>query len=602
MIEAEYRDVWGRPHRAPAGTVERLATALESLPDRTGEAVPPPQRLRCFAPRWMEDGGRAWGIAIQLYGLRSDANWGIGDFGDLQRLALLAGAEGADFIAVNPLHALFAGDPGRFSPYAPASREFINVLYLDVPAIDGFGETDAAQRNVAAPTFAALLQELRARDTVDYRRVAAAKDLICRMLFAAFEERYARAPDEPAAQAFAQFCTERGEALQRFALYQALALQPRFGSDWTQWPAAFRDPDGDAVHAFAAARVEEIRYHAFLQWQADLQLAACAAAARAAGMRIGLYLDLALGAPAESAEGWVAQRSMIGGFHVGAPPDQWNELGQDWGLFAYNPRSIATVDDFPFRRVLRANMRHAGTLRLDHVLGLNRLFLMPKEGRPVDGAYLRYPADQLCAAIATESETYRTIIVGEDLGTIPEGLQDLLAGYGLLSYRLLIFSRDEAGRLLPPHAFPRQALIALSTHDLPTLAGLWSGHDLHVRATLDLYRDAAAKQQATDERQSLRAAVLDGLREAGLPVADDLPTLAVAIHAYMARTPAALMVVQLEDLALEKDQANLPGTHDTHPNWQRKLRRNLEDLFRAPQTRAVLAAVRAERPRDIAPP
>jgi (1->4)-alpha-D-glucan 1-alpha-D-glucosylmutase len=601
-IEADYRDAWGAPRQSPPETIARLTATLAPLPG-AAHAEPPVPASTCFVPPWMERGERAWGIGVQLYSLRSARNWGIGDFTDLNHVISLAAAEGADFVAVNPLHALFAGDPGRYSPYAPASRHFLNVLYIDVAAMRIYPAAAAAQISLATPLFQRLLTELRQRDTIDYAGVAAAKDSLCRMCFAAFAERCGDNPDDPLVRAFDAFLQEQGEPLRQFALYQALSLQPGFGSDWTRWPAPYHDPQGGAATAFAAAHDDEIRYHAFLQWEADLQLASCAEAARRSGMRIGLYLDLALGTAPESADGWVAQASIIPGFHIGAPPDQWNESGQDWGLFAYQPQAVADTDGTPiFRRVLHANMRHAGALRLDHVLGFNRLFLIPADGRPADGVYLRYPAAKFCATIAAESTSHRAIVVGEDLGTIPDGLQDMLAAYGLLSYRLLIFSRDDQGRFLPPQAYPRAALVAVSTHDLPTLAGFWTGHDIEIRAALNLYPDDAARQRAVDERQATKVAILAALHEAGLNPADGLSAIAKATHVFLARTSSALMFVQIEDLALERDQTNLPGTVDIYPNWRRKLSRSIDDIFGDAETRSLLAAIRAERPRDPIPP
>lgn len=599
-IEADYRDAWGAPRHAPPETVARLMAAL--APAAGGDVEPSVPAITCFVPPWMERGERAWGIGVQLYSLRSPRNWGMGDFTDLNHLVGLAAAEGADFVAVNPLHALFAGDPGRYSPYAPASRRFLNVLYIDVAAMQTYPDAAAAQNSIAAPSFQRLLTELRQRDTVDYAGVSAAKDILCRICFAVFAQRCSDSPDDPLVRTFDAFLREQGEALRQFALYQALSLQPGFGSDWTRWPAAYHDPQGSAAMTFAASHEDEIRYHAFLQWEADHQLASCAETARRSGMRIGLYLDLALGTAPGSADGWVAQASMIPGFHVGAPPDLWNASGQDWGLFAYQPQAVSTMDgDSIFRQVLQASMRHAGALRLDHVLGFNRLFLIPADGRPADGAYLRYPAARFCATIAAESTAHRAIVIGEDLGTIPDGLQDLLASYGLLSYRLLIFSRDDQGRFLPPQAYPRAALVAVATHDLPTLAGFWTGHDIEIRAALNLFADETARQHAGDERQATKAAMLAALRDAGLDPGDDLAAVAKAVHVFLARTSSALMFVQLEDMALERDQTNLPGTFDIYPNWRRKLARDIDAIFGDAETRSLLAAIRAERPRGPAP-
>ncbi|MGH6799542.1 MAG: 4-alpha-glucanotransferase, partial [Roseiarcus sp.] len=476
-IVPTYWDALGVARSAPDGTIERLLTSLQvSRPD---PAISTRAALRrgkggCFRPAWMSEGHRLWGVAVQLYSLRSSRNWGIGDFTDLADVIERSSGVGADFVALNPVHALFAADHRRFSPYSPSSREFLNVLYIDVTAMQTYSE--GALARVSSPELLAALPALRQTALVDYVGVARCKEIAFRAMFDGFEERRTAEPDHPAARGFERFLRERGEPLHRFALYQTLSCRSRFGPDWREWPEEYRDPGGSAAAAVAEREAREIRYHAFLQWEADAQLARCADLARSAGMRVGFCADLAVGTATASAEGWAEQGKIIRGFHVGAPPDAWNGHGQDWGLAAYSPAALMERDGI-FHRILRAAMRHAGALRIDHVLGLNRLFLVPADGRPVDGAYLRYPFDALAAALSAESVDHGCVIVGEDLGTVPEGLRERLAAYGILSYRLLVFSTDERGRFLAPEAYPCDALAAFSTHDLPTFRGYWSARD-----------------------------------------------------------------------------------------------------------------------------
>ncbi|MGH6968805.1 MAG: 4-alpha-glucanotransferase, partial [Stellaceae bacterium] len=411
-----------------------------------------------------------------------------------------------------------------------------------------------------------------------------------------FEHRLRAAPRDGAARDFAAFVRMRGAPLRRFATYQALSSLAGFGPDWLNWPAEFRDPAGTAVTEFAAHHARELRYHAFLQWQADCQLVACAAAAREGGMRVGLYLDLALGCAPDSAEGWAGQAEIVPDFHVGAPPDDWNANGQDWGLFAYNPKAMAHAGCVDYRRIVAANMAHAGAVRIDHVLGFNRLFVVPAGGQPADGGYLRMPFDALSAVIATESAAQRCIVVGEDLGTMPPDLPSRLAGAGVLSYRLLIFARHD-GTYLGPAEYPYDALVALATHDLPTWQGFWDGRDIALKYALGLQPAGLTPDRAHAARAVERQAIREAFTRAGLDTGDKT-ALAVAAHRFLARTPSRLALVQLEDLAQETDQVNLPGAPaGAYPSFARKLCCDLDSIFADPTANAILAAMRAERPR-----
>lgn len=586
-VEREYRDAWGTMRNSPEDTVALLEGALErSIPD--GKAY------RCFEPDWMARGQRGWGIAVQLYSLRSSRNWGIGDFTDLQELVRHAAREGADFVGVNPLHALYAAEPRRFSPYSPSSREFINVLYIDPAAMQSFAIAPAAQRSIVGQRFQRVLASLRDAEFVDYLQVAACKEAIFRIVFNAFDALCAREPQHALAIAFDRFVKERGEALQRFAIFQALSCADNFDPNWLSWPAEYRDPTGDAVRRFAETNPEAVRYHAFLQWEADIQLGACAAASREAGMRIGLYLDLAIGTAPESAECWSEQRNIIAGFHIGAPPDDWNELGQDWGLAVYNPYALARSGHAVLRRILGGVMRHAASIRIDHVHGLNRLFLVPMGKKPQEGAYLHLPVEALCDALALESQANRCLIIGEDLGTVPEEVPALLAARNILSCRLLIFAKDR-GRFLAPDEYQPNALVSVGTHDLPTLLGYWSGTDLDFRTELGLFPDAALRQRAIEERAADRAAITTVLQAAGFSC-DDPAALMAAAHGFLARTPCRLMMVQMEDLAFERNQVNVPASGDNYPNWRHKLGRESAAIFADPRAASVLSAIRKERP------
>lgn len=589
-IETSYRDGLGATRAVATATVARLIAALTCVtPDGAAIAAEAlGDGARCFRPNWMAT-ERVWGVSAQLYGIRSTRNWGVGDFTDLRQLVALAAAAGAEFVGVSPLHALYAAAPWRFSPYSPSSREFLNVLFIDATAMRAYAIAPGARQAAEAASFQKHLVELRDADLVDYARVAACKEAVFRLVFDGFGTLVERQPNHPLAVDFARFRRERGEPLQRFSLYQALSCRPGFGPNWMAWPENFHDPAGASVREFAAANERDVRYHAFLQWEADAQLAACAAATRSAGMKIGLYLDLAVGTDPGSAEAWSERHKLIPGFHIGAPPDAWNAAGQDWGLSAYNPQVLAREGCGEYRRVLAAAMRHAGAVRIDHVLGFHRLFLVPAGGTPTDGAYLGMPAPLLCSVLAEESLAARCLVIGEDLGTVPEGFHALLGRYGILSYRLLMFAKD-GSRFLAPSEYPADALVAFATHDLPPVLAFWSGSDIALRAAHGVFSDEAKQRLALAERAADRQAM-----QAAFAAGDDPVELMVATYRFLARTPCRLLLVQMEDLAMEYAQPNLPGD-ERHPNWRRKLGRCLREIFADERAALMLATIRDERP------
>ncbi len=558
---------------------------------------------RCWLPPALEEGRRIWGPAVQLYALRSQRNWGIGDFTDLANLVELAARYGADLVGLNPLHALFAHDPRHCSPYSPSSRRFLNALYIDVEAVPEYAASEAARARVTAADFQAWLARLRAADFVDYEGVRSAKFEILELL--------AREVRGDRAAAFARFKRERGEDLRRHALFEALQehLYVRDPAcwGWPAWPPPYRDPASPEVAAFAAANAERIDFYAYLQWLADEQLAATAQRARALGMAVGLYADLAVSSDPGGAERWAGQALYAHGLRIGAPPDDFNPQGQDWGLPPWRPEALRAAEYAPFVAVLRANMRHASALRIDHVMALMRLYLIPPGSDATQGAYVHYAFDEMLAAVAIESQRNRCLIIGEDLGTVPDAIRAALAAAGVLSYKLLYFERESDGGFRAADDFPALALVAASTHDLPTLAGWWEARDLALRESLRLFPSAelAAAQRAQRTRD--RPALLRTLEREGLFAApEQLPPslderLAGAIHAHIARTNAAVAVVQPEDIFGAREQVNLPGTTGEHPNWRRRLAVPLERWGEDARFVACAAAFAAARPRATAP-
>jgi (1->4)-alpha-D-glucan 1-alpha-D-glucosylmutase len=581
--------------------------ALRVDGERVGRGVLAVTPGTCHRPAALRGGGRAWGVALQLYGVRSARNWGIGDFTDLATVVERWSREGVDIVGVNPLHALFPHNPAHMSPYSPSSRLFQNVLYVDVEAIAEFAHCREARDRVARPAFAARLTELRAALLVDYGAVAALKRPILELLYAQARQDAQRDPSRWSA--FDAFRIAGGEALRRQAIFDA--LQEHFHATdafiwgWPAWPEAYRDPASPAIVAFANAHAERVDFFAWLQWQAELQRAAVAERARSAGLAVGLYTDLAVSVDRGGAEAWAAQHLYAMEASVGAPPDSFNAKGQDWGLPPMIPQRLRESAYAPFISTLRANMRHAGALRIDHAMALSRLYWVPSGAAPSEGAYVRYPLEDLLGLVALESERHRCLVIGEDLGTVTDEVRDALAQSGVLSYRVLLFERDREGRFHPPSRYPEAALATASTHDLPTLAGWWEGRDIEARAMHGQLRPDANPAAQMAERVRERGELLAALAQAQLlprgspldpqAVPSLTPSLATAVQAFLARTPSALMVVQPEDLFGVRDQANLPGTVDEHPNWRRRLPVALEDVDADGRLHALAVQIEAAR-------
>src|SRR5688572_9547408 len=485
---------------------------------------------RCYQPEVLEK-QRLWGFMVQLYGVRSERNWGIGDFTDLRNLIEVSAALGAGVIGVNPLHAT------QGSPYSPSSRHALNVLYIDVASVPGYQ---------GAPKS---LKQLRDAELVDYEGVRRAK-------LEALEKIFAKT-------------RPRVKAAGNFPVFEA--LREKFGGGWQGWPEAFRDPGSREVKGFAKKNAHRVAFHAWLQQLAREQLEAAQRRAHELGMPIGLYVDLALGADRGGAEVWSDQEAYAVGASCGAPPDEFNPLGQDWGLPPYSPRALRARAYRPFVELLRANMLPGGALRMDHVMALSRLWWIPQGAKPERGGYVHYPFRELLATLAAESRRARCLVIGEDLGTVPAELRKALNDAGVLSYRPLLFES----------AFPRDALVCVSTHDLPNWRGYWSAKDLHLRQRLGLTADC---EKELAQREA------DKKKLAGAWLVTDT----AAAHDFIARTPSKLAMVQPEDVFELEEQANLPGTVDQHPNWRRKLPVALE-RWRADPRIAALAGIMAER-------
>ncbi len=579
---------------------------------RTRVIVCPP---RCHEPKVLKQGERLWGLSIQLYALRSPHNWGMGDFSDLKRLLEIMAGQGASFVGLNPLHALFPHEPERASPYSPSSRNAMNVLYVDVTAVPDFEECKFAIDLVHSEAFQQRLQALREPEIVDYNGVAAAKFEVLEMLFKHFHLRHLTA-ETRRGRAFRAFQKERGHELRRQALFEA--LQSHFHAQdptvwgWSRWPQDYRDPDSPAVADFEREHEAHIEFFEYLQWQAELQLQSAQARAESLGMAIGLYRDLAVGVNEGGAETWSRQDLYAMDLHVGAPPEEYNLAGQDWGLPPMIPTRLRELAFQPFIDTLRANMRCAGALRIDHVMALMRLFWIHPEDGAKAGAYMNYPFEEMMGILALESHRHRCLVIGEDLGTVPPRMREAMREQYLLSYCPLFFERTPDGRFKPPADWPPHALAVVSTHDLPTLRGFWNSKDVALRTELGLFPsdDVRAQQvigRAQDRAQLLLALEQEGIAAKGagmLPTMTDdtSPAFTDAVYNFLGRTPSQLVSVQLEDVTQQLIQVNIPGTSESQfPNWRRKLGDPLESLASDPRLLSVTEALRQSRPSDAAP-
>ncbi len=541
---------------------------------------------------------RSWGVSAQLYALRSSEDWGIGDFGHLQALVDGLAAGGADVVGVNPLHALFLDTPEDASPYSPSSRLFRNPLYLDVTAVPGFAQSGEAAAFLKAPDAAQAIQASHHAAFVDYKRVAALKLGVLECLFRDFKAR-----EDQGNAAFQRFVEQSGRDLDRFATFQMLS--EHFGTHaWARWPAPYRDQESRLVAELHNRHGDRVQFFKYLQWLCDEQLSATAELARRRGMAIGLYNDLAVSVDASSADHWSHQDLFAGEARVGSPPDPFNEAGQEWGVVPLNPSRLRASGFGHFTALLRANMRHSGALRIDHVMGWQRQFLIPAGAPPTQGAYVRFPFDELLAIAALESRRSRCLLIGEDLGTVPEGFRERMAAADVLSCRVFYFEREQ-DRLHRPREYPRLASISAATHDLATLGGFWSLDDIAAKSHLGLFKSSGEEMQARavrrdEKRLLLRALAEEALLPPGMTQSDAdrlawTPRLALAVQAYLSRSPSLLFMAQLDDLAGETHQTNLPGSTVQYPNWRRRLARMLRDLLADPAIREMMKTIEAER-------
>ncbi|MGV2862630.1 4-alpha-glucanotransferase [Achromobacter sp. AGC39] len=594
-----------------------------------------PRRAPGLNELLQEKDARAWGLAVQVYSLRrpnpdpTQATHGFGDFGALRDLAQAAGNAGADALAISPVHAMFAADPAQCSPYSPSSRLFLNALYADPAAVLG---ADAVRDALAGMTHTRL-RSLDAQPLIDWPAAAGFRQQLLRRL----HDRFAVAAGDEQRRAYDAFRNAGGQDLRDHALFEALhaahSLEAGTPVPWTQWPAALRDPRSSAAQQFAAQHAQEVDAHAFAQWLASASLKQAQRAGRDAGMRVGIVADLAVGASPLGSHAWSRQADLVKRASVGAPPDIYNPLGQGWGLTALSPAALQESGYSAFLAMLRASLSHAGGLRIDHILGMARMWLIPDGAGPQDGGYVRYPLRQLLRLTGLEAWLHRALIVGENLGTVPEGFDALLEEHGVLGMDVLWFMRasatadspdpaaasatsagsdaaagsdtpsppSEPPAFLSPTEWPKHAVAMTTTHDLPTLEGWWHAQDILWRSRLNLLgpgqEEASQRADRLEERATLWRSV-----QASSPTASTRPlprqTPSAELLGFVAATPCPLMLVTLEDLTGQLDQPNLPGTIDQHPNWRQRAPLSVNDCLTAHTSQARLRPVRALRGRS----
>ncbi|MFT3965250.1 MAG: 4-alpha-glucanotransferase [Sphingobium sp.] len=504
---------------------------------------------------------RLWGPAVQIPALRDREDQPYGHFGTLAHAVPLFAERGADAVAISPVHALYPGDGRRFSPYAPSSRLFLNAALAD-PALAGL------------PGFA----REEGGALIDWEGAVPPRLAALRTAFAAI--------DAPTRARIHLWVEEQGEALGRHALHDTLHLHfAREAGRWQDWPADYHDPGGLAVHRFAALHRGEQSFHLFVQWLAAQNLEAAQAAAKSAGMAIGLIADLAVGIDPGGSDAWAMRGLMLEGLTIGAPPDPLGPDGQNWGLTAFSPRGLHASGFAPWIAMVRAALSHAGGLRIDHGFGLQRLWVVPEGGRAQDGAYLAYPRDDMLRLLALESHRAQAVVIAEDLGTWPPGFMEAAAARGLSGMRVLWFEREEGGAFRRPEHFHPASVAMTGTHDTPTVAGWWRGRDLDWNARLGRGGPGPA------ERERDRAQLWSAIGQGAQPANDDpLPVVDAALR-HVGRAASRLAIVPLEDLLAQEEQPNLPGTVDGHPNWRRRLPAPLETLIAAPEAEARIAAL-----------
>ena len=590
-IISEFRDISGHIHITDIDTKISILNAMGEITPSISSRQDNSQNAKIYGADMLRESGKVWGLTAALYGLKSKRNWGIGDFEDLAQLAELMALEGADFIGINPVHALFPNTPELFAPYSPSSREWLNVMHIAPDKIPELSAEDFREQYDK-------ITELQKQSYVDYAAIYSLK-------MTAFEMAFTRFQNLPTSDLrktkFEAYLKDEGEALRLHAvfdtIFETLPKSKQTYNGFNNFPAGLKSPTSIEVNKFAKTHSDRVLFYCYLQWLAQAQLKAAQRRAKEAGMSIGLYLDFAVGVVAGGSDAWRYGEAFAAGMSLGAPGDAANPDGQMWNLLPFDPHKLEANNFQPYRAMLSKTMALAGAVRIDHILGHMRSFWTPtsKNSNAAKGAYVRYPMAGLIGMIAEESQKERCVIIGEDLGTIPEGLRHEMAQASLMGCGITIIERDAHGRILGLNNARELSLTAFTNHDFPTLTGFWEGQDFEWREALGISADQGLLQYERERRQNDKAFLLF---ESGLDDVENTFTAETSakLHEALAACPALAVAVQLEDLLMQREQPNVPGTTDEQPNWRRKYSVSLEDLLEENSFKLITRGLRAARP------
>lgn len=513
--------------------------------------------------------------------MRSDNNWGIGDFGDLKQFLANISDYGADFVGLNPIHALFPADPDAASPYSPSSRLWQNIIYIDVCAVEAFQQSEQAQQWFNSEETQRQLAELRAKDYVDYSQVAQLKLKALQFAF----EHFSQPSQQQSQTEFNAFIEQAGEPLKIQATFDALHqwISSEFGEKggWTNWAEEYQSYHSPKVAEFQTSQATQIRFYMWLQFVANQQLAECNQFAQSLSMPIGFYRDLAVGVTQSGAETWADKALFVQEASIGAPPDMLAPNGQSWGLSPMHPHILQSRGYQPFIDLVRANMKHCGALRIDHILGFARMWWVANGESAKEGIYVRYPLEDLLSILALESQRHQCLVIAEALGIVPEGILDSLEQKGIFAYNVFYFEKAE-NAFKPLEDYPYQAMTTLSTHDLPTIQGYWKGYDFELGEKFNTYPSKAVLRKLKEERSYDRLNIRNAVEKVMELEPNEVGVTMKFTHQlqrYVAHTHSALFGTQPEDWLNMLEPVNIPGTSTEYPNWRRKLSATTEQIF-----------------------
>jgi len=577
-----FRDISGHTHQAEAHSLSKLLKAVKSIPPQVYPEVK--NKRPVYGADLLRNHEGVWGVTCGLYGLRSDRNWGVGDFEDLAVLAEHMASKGADFIGLNPVHALFPSAPHLYSPYSPSSREFLNIMHIAPDKIP-----ELSEMKLHPPSHTNI------DGLVDYEVVYKLKTEAFEKAFAVFKK---KSKTHQRTKAFESFCKSKGDALSQQALFDALfetlSKSKQTYDGFYNFSKKYQTPESPACRKFEIENTDRITYYKYLQWIAQTQLLGAQSRAKAAGMRVGLYLDFAVGVVPGGSDAWREQIAFAKEVSLGAPGDMANPDGQKWNLLPFNPHALIKENFAPLKRALKANMELGGALRVDHLLGLQRSFFIPQSGGA--GAYLRFPFDGLLDVVSELSHETNCVVFGEDLGTVPDDLRARMADWQLMGCSILLIERTSSGEIIPLEHLREMAVTAFSNHDFPTLAGFWAGDDFLWREALGIGNNpnVLAHEKYVREQDKAVLSAMSNLDEN--PESLDGAVMA-KLQSWLASAPSLAFAVPLEDIMLDRQQPNVPGTTDEQPNWRRRSKLSLEALKANTDCNKILDAIAAIRPR-----